>query len=139
METAHRSWDSEECFIGGMRVSLRGRILESWSWADMDCVNASRPLVELTVGASSISVRARWRWLRRLFGRLLPTVELSLDDLQAQPIGKSTLTRGVLLNGRGRDGELRSVIFWCSKPTQERLLAVLKREGVGPGKRGVGT
>ncbi len=133
MGTTEGSAESEGRFIGGMRVSLRGRILEGWSWADMDCVNASRPLVELIVGASSVTVRPRWRWLGRLFGRLLPTVELSLDGLRAKPIGKTSLTRAVLLNDRGGGDEPGSVIFWCGKPTQERLLAVLERRGAQTG------
>jgi hypothetical protein len=118
-----------ERFIGGMRVSLSGRTLERWSWCDMDCANASRPLAELTIDGSLLRVRLRYAPMRHLFGRFCPTVETSLESLRAKAVGKTGITRGVILNGAsGRMHE--SVIFWCSKKTQDRLVAALGRLGV---------
>jgi hypothetical protein len=120
---------NEERFIGGMRVSLRGRTLEGWSWGDVDCANASRPLAELTIKGSSLRVRLRYRWLRRLLGQICPVVEVSLDGLHVRPIGSTPMTRAVVINGTS-GGKHRSVVFWCSKATQARLLDVLQRRGV---------
>jgi hypothetical protein len=42
------------------------------------------------------------------------------------------MTRGVILNGTA-GGDHRSVIFWCKKPTQQRLLDLLRQRGVTTG------
>jgi hypothetical protein len=131
MSASRLSTEEEQRFIGGMRVSLAGRTLEGWSW-DMDCANASHPRAELIVDETSIRVRLRFRWMRRVLGRLCPAVEIALEGSRARPSGRTTMTRAVILNGIA-GGDHRSVIFWCTKRTQRRLLDLLKQRGVATG------
>jgi hypothetical protein len=121
---------SDERFIGGMRVSPQGGHVfhpRSQGWF-RGVANASVPLAELVLGEDALVVRLRYRWNRRIAQRLFRTVEIPLEGLRVEATG-GWLTRGLFLNGSGED-DAQSVIFWCTKSTQERALAALQARGV---------
>jgi hypothetical protein len=124
MRTPRPSTDAEQRFIGGMWVPPEGKTFGTRLWQGR-VASATYPLVELLVGETSIRVRLRYGWMRRLLGRLIPSVELSIDGVVAQPAGQPPLTRRVVLDGTG-DQRNASLIFWCRKREQKRLLNLLE-------------
>jgi hypothetical protein len=83
--------------------------------------NATRPLAELLIDERAVRVRLRHAAMRQLFGRAVPAFVAPFSAVRARAYGRTVLTRGVLLTGP----ENRSVIFWCSKRTQETILDAL--------------
>jgi hypothetical protein len=120
---------NEERFIGGMRVSLQGEhVFHPRSQGFRGVASATIPLAELVLGDDTLVVRLRYRWNRRIVGRFFPPVEISLVGLRVEATG-GWMTGGLFLNG-SRDDQAQSVIFWCTKPTQERALDALRLRGV---------
>ena len=69
--------------------------------------NATVPLVELRIRDGRVLVRLRWAFLRALFSRFMPEVDVPLNEVRVDPI-KATLGGGVRLTTANSAG----VIFW---------------------------